>query len=57
MSEIGRTSIVEYPHDDVIIGNVYSDITHNYTWQGAIDDVRIYGPALSAEAIACLARQ
>jgi hypothetical protein len=56
-SAIERTSPVEYAHDDVIIGNVFTDITHNYTWQGAIDDVRIYGPALSALQIGCLARQ
>lgn len=56
-SAVERTSSVEYAHDDVIIGNVFSDYTHDYTWQGALDDVRIYGPALSALQIACLARQ
>jgi len=55
-SDIKRTSTVEYDHDDVIIGNVFSDAFHNYTWQGAIDDVRIYDHALSVEEIACLAK-
>jgi len=55
-SDITRTSPVEYDHDDVIIGNVYSDAFHNYTWQGAIDDVRIYDHALSVQEIACLAK-
>jgi len=42
-------------HDDLIIGNVWTDWAHSYTWHGALDDVRIYNRALSADEVACLA--
>jgi hypothetical protein len=55
-TEAYHTTKAEYDHDDVNIGSIIHPFG-NYTWQGAIDEVRIYGRALSADEVACLARK
>lgn len=53
-TRVSHTSLAPYAHDDLVIGNIFTDMFHNYGWQGAIDDVRIYGRALGDDEIACL---
>jgi hypothetical protein len=49
---VNRTSLAEYPHDDITIGALWDD---NYNFHGAIDEVGIWNRPLSAEEIAQLA--
>jgi len=55
-TDVDHTSRKEYDRDDLMIGGLISG-GHNYAWQGALDEARLYGRALDATEVACLARR
>lgn len=55
-SVIKHVETTHYMHDDLVIGNVWSDWAHDYAWHGGLDDVRLYNRPLSADEVACIAK-